>query len=155
MIKKSWWWTWTVERPAAFGDWLWLILVVLPAEFLDRLTLRKVIAFLPLAIFAIAFAHNIPLPPEVVFVGDALAYLDILTILFLLTAIGRAGTLLYFVRQAVGSMARWLAQTLPVMVRRSDSRHSRARRESGRKCLSRWFGRSEDDGVPLVWGALA
>jgi hypothetical protein len=33
-MKKNWWWRWTVERPAAFGDWLWLVLVVQPANFL-------------------------------------------------------------------------------------------------------------------------
>src|SRR5215472_5276504 len=87
-MKKNWWWTWTVERPAAFGDWLWLMLVVLPADLLNRLTVRKAIAFIPVVVLILAFAHNIPLPPEILFLGDALAYFDVLTIIFLLAARG-------------------------------------------------------------------
>ena len=154
-MKKNWWWRWTVERPAAFGDWLWLMLVVLPADFLDRLTFRKIIAFLPIVILAIAFAHNIPPPPEILFLGDALAYLDMLTILFLLAAIGRAGAILYFVRQMVGHAARGLAKALMPAFPRADSRHRRANRAIGRKRL---FGRSkqlDDDCGPLPWGVPA
>jgi hypothetical protein len=74
------------------GDGLWLVLVVPPADFLDRLMLRKVIA--PMAILTIAFARNVPLPPEVVVLGDALAYLDVLTIFLTLAALGRLRQLL-------------------------------------------------------------
>ena len=154
-MKKNWWRRWTVDRPAAFGDWLWLVLVVLPADFLDRLTWRKIIAFVPAVILAIAFAHNIPLPPEILFLGDALAYLHMLAILFLLAAIGRAGAILYFVRQMVGKAARGLAKALAPAFRRADSRHRRANSASGRKRL---FGRSskpEDDCGPLPWGVPA
>ena len=60
---------------------------MLPADFLDRLTFRNAVALLlPLAILTIAFAHNVPLPPEVLFLGDALAYLDVLTIFLMLAA---------------------------------------------------------------------
>jgi hypothetical protein len=154
-MKKNWWWRWTVERPAAFGDWLWLVLVVLPADFLDRVTIRKVIAFVPVVILAIAFAHNIPLPPEILFFGDALAYLDILAIAFLLASIGRAGAILYFVRQMAWNAARRLAKALTPMIRRADSRHRRANSAIGRR---RWLGSSkkpDDDRAPLRWGVPA
>jgi hypothetical protein len=154
-MKKNWWRRWTVDRPAAFGDWLWLVLVVLPAELLDRLTWRKIIAFVPVVILAIAFAHNIPLPPEILFLGDALAYLDMLTILFLLAAIGRAGAVLYFVRRIAGKAAGGLAKALAPALRRADSRHRRANGAGGRKRL---FGRAskpkDDCGLP-PWGVPA
>jgi hypothetical protein len=54
-MRGDWWWRWTVEKPAAFGDQLWLALVVRVAEFLDRLTIRRVLALVPLVILAIAF----------------------------------------------------------------------------------------------------
>jgi hypothetical protein len=125
-MKKNWWWRWTVEKPAAFGDWLCLVLVVMPAELLDRLTLRKAIALIPIVILVIAFAHNIPLPPEILFIGDALAYLDILTIVFLLAAIGRAGAILYIVRNGVGDAVRRLSLAVAFVARRVDGRHRRA-----------------------------
>jgi len=37
---KALWQKWTIDRPAALGDWLWDVLVVQLAAFLDRLTLR-------------------------------------------------------------------------------------------------------------------
>jgi hypothetical protein len=154
-MKNNWWWRWTVERPAAFGDWLWLMLVVLPAGFLDRLTIRKVIAFIPWVILAIAIAHNVPLPPEIVFLGDALAYLDLLTILFLLSAIGRAGAILYYVRQMIGHAALGLARAFAPLIRRADHRHGRANGATGRR---RFVGRpkkSEDGRGSLAWAVPA
>lgn len=153
-MKKNWWWRWTVERPAAFGDWLWLVLVVLPADFLDRLTFRKAVALLlPVAILTIAFAHNVPLPPEVLFLGDALAYLDLLTIFLMLAALGRARQLLYAVQYALGNAARWLAKALARP--RADSRHRRAHSESSRKRSPRGSAKAEEDGFLFPCGAPA
>ena len=132
-MRKDWWWRWTVEKPAAFGDWLWLVLVVLPAEKLERLTIRKIIALLPILAVVIAFAHNIPMPPEIVFLGDALAYLDILTIVLLLAAIGRLGAFLYFVRAMAEDVTRRLAGALALAIRRADFRHRRASNAAGRE----------------------
>ena len=149
-MKKNWWWRWTVERPAAFGDWLWLVLVVLPADFLDRLTFRKAVALLlPLAILTIAFAHNVPLPPEVLFLGDALAYLDVLTIFLMLAAFGRARQLVYVVQEVLANAARSLAPK----IRRADSRHRRARGEGKRS--ARGSTGSEEDGFLFPCGAPA
>jgi hypothetical protein len=146
-MKKNWWWRWTVERPAALGDWLWRLLVVLPADFLDRLTIRKIIAFVPLVIFIIAFAHNIPLPPEIVFLGDALAYLDVLTILFLLAAMGRAGAILYFVRQIFGSASRILAGAVAPILRRIDIRHRRAVASGFKRLIQALKNQDDEDRV--------
>ena len=155
-MEKNWWWRWTVERPAALGDWLWLVLVVLPADFLDRLTFRKVVALLlPLAILTIAFAHNVPLPPEVLFLGDAFAYLDVLTILLMLAALGRARQLLYVVHIALANAARSLAKALVPETRRTDARHRRARDEGGRKRPPRGSTGSEGDGFLFPCGAPA
>src|SRR5215471_1834730 len=153
-MQKNWWWRWTVERPAAFGDWLWLVLVVQLADFLNRLTLRKVIAFIPLVILIVAFAHNVPLPPQVLFLGDALAYLDILTIVFLVTAIARAGAVLYFARQMVGNATRRLAKAIAPIARRADSRHPRAN-TGALKRLIRNMKKKDDEYGPLSWGVPA
>ena len=71
---KQWWRRWTYEVPLAIGDALWEVLVVQLAALLDRLTVRKVIAFIPVAIIILAYYHRIPIPPELILVGDFLAY---------------------------------------------------------------------------------
>jgi len=153
-VKKNWWWIWTVERPAAFGDWLWLMLVVLPADFLNRLTVRKVIAFIPVVILIVAFAHNIPLPAEILFLGDALAYFDVLTIVFLLAAIARAGIIVHFVRQLAWSTVRRLATAITSMTPRADVRHRRAIAGSLKRLL-RHVKEQDDECDPLGWGVPA
>ncbi len=144
------WRKWTIDKPAAFGDWLYQVLVVELAALLDRLTLRQVIAFIPVVILVIAYAHSIPLPPELLLVGDLLAYLDIFSIVLLLSVIGRVSAILYIVRQTaervrrLGSLGR---QTL----RRADS-HRTPRVARTKKPSVQPKG--EDDGVPafgLAW----
>ena len=44
---KALWKKWTIDKPAALGDWLWDVFVVQLAALLDRLTLRQIIAFIP------------------------------------------------------------------------------------------------------------
>jgi hypothetical protein len=47
---RRFWRKWTVDKPADFGDWLWDVFVVQFAAFLSRLTVRQVIAFIPVLI---------------------------------------------------------------------------------------------------------
>src|ERR1700733_6977458 len=122
---KRFWRKWTVNRPAAFGDWLWQVCVVELAAFLNRLTLRQAIAFIPVVILVLAYANRIPLPPELMLVGDVLAYIDIFSIILLLSLIGRAAAILYVVRQAAEHLLE-LVRHARIRLRRPDSRHRRA-----------------------------
>jgi hypothetical protein len=61
---KMLWQKWTIDKPAILGDWLWDVLVVQLAAFLDRLTVRRAIAFIPGIILVLAYCHSIPIPPE-------------------------------------------------------------------------------------------
>jgi len=118
---KRLWQRWTIDKPAAFGDWLYQVLVVELAALLDRLTLRRVIAFIPVVILIFAYAHSIPLPPELMLVGDLLAYLDIFSILLLLSVVGRVSAILYAVRQMADRVLR-LAILARQRLRRPGSR---------------------------------
>ena len=147
---KRLWREWTIDKPAAFGDWLYRILVVELAALLDRLTLRQVIAFIPVVILVIAYAHSIPIPPELMLVGDLLAYLDIFSILLLLSVIGRVTAILYVIRQMADRVLR-LMSLVRQRLRRPDSRRktrvARTRKPAGRP-------KDENDGVPvfgLAW----
>ena len=90
------WQTWTIDKPAALGDWLWQILVVDLAAFLDRLTLRRVVALIPVVILVLAYLHRIPLPPELMLLGDLLAYIDIFSMIWY-AAVDRSQTWVWYV----------------------------------------------------------
>jgi hypothetical protein len=149
---KALWKKWTIDKPAALGDWLWDVFVVQLAALLDRLTLRKIIAFIPVVILILAYDHKIPIPPELMLVGDLLAYIDIYAALFLLGLLTRAATVLFIVRQATARTTRLLSSMLEG-VRRLDFRH---RREGGAKNRKRLTNRTkDDDGEPVAIHGVA
>jgi hypothetical protein len=150
---KQIWRKWTIDKPAAFGDWLWEVFVVELAAFLGRLTLRQVIAFIPVVVVVVAYAHRIPIPPELILVGDMLAYIDIFSIVLLLSLIGRAATILYVVRQAAEHL-RELVRHARIRLRRPDSRHRRA---GGARRPRRLIVRAnkDDDHAPIYGIAWA
>jgi hypothetical protein len=149
MWKRAWK-KWTIDKPAAFGDWLWDVFVVQLAAFLDRLTLRQVIAFIPVLILILAYAHSIPIPPELMLVGDVLAYIDIYSVVFLLGIISRAATILFIAKRAAAHAVR-LASMLLAGMKRLDFRHRREGGTKSRKGSTRRGG-SRDDGYAPIHG---
>lgn len=146
---KRFWEKWTVDKPAAFGDWLWEMFVVQLAARLDRLTLRDVIAFIPVLILIFAYLHSIPIPPELMLVGDLLAYIDVFAMIFLLGMIGRVGVVLYVMKRIV-ERTFLLAHTVLTLLPRFNFRHRRAtgvpRKDPGGQT------KDEDDGWVAVDG---
>ena len=148
---KALWKKWTIDRPAILGEWLWDVFVVQLAAFLDRLTLRQIVAFIPVVILVLAYYHSIPIPPELMLLGDLLAYIDIFSVLFLLGVLSRAATILFIIKQVTARVGR-LASSLITEARRLDFRHRRARNIRARKRLT--DRRSKDD-EPAVVGGFA
>jgi hypothetical protein len=149
---KALWQKWTIDKPAAFGEVLWDVLVVQFAAFLDKLTLRRIIALVPIVVVILATVHRIPIPPELMLVGDALAYIDVLSVLFLVSVLSRVSTILFMARQA-SARVTWLANHVAAGARRLDFRHRRNRRITHPKRL---LGRTKDDDEPagirdLAW----
>ena len=124
-MKHGLWRKWTVDKPAAFGDWLWDVFVVQLAAALDRVTLRDVIAFIPVVILIFAYLHRIPIPPELMLVGDLLAYIDVFAIVLLLSMIGRVGVLVYILKTTIEFAISCVSGAL-TSLRRLDFRHRRA-----------------------------
>jgi hypothetical protein len=149
---KKWWHKLSYEIPLAIGDALWDVLVVQLAALLDRLTLRRIIALVPVVILILAYYHRIPIPPELMLVGDLLAYIDIFSVLFLLGVLSRVATILFVVKQAA---ARTVALVNSLVERvRLDGRHSRERGATARP--RRKPDRSEDDrAYGAAWGQVA
>jgi hypothetical protein len=151
MWKRLWqtfWQTWTIDKPAALGDWLWQILVVEFAALLDRLTWRRVIAFIPVVILVLAYLHRIPLPPELMLLGDMLAYVDIFSMIFLIGLFTRVATMMTVVRQAADRLL-WILQRVPIALRMFDVRHIRAKGAARRKRRDR---ANTDDDIALIPG---
>jgi len=143
---KTLWRAWTIDRPAALGDCLWEVCVVQFAAWLDRLTLRKVIAFIPVLILVLAYGHNIPLPPELMLVGDILAYLDVVSVLLLFGILSRVSTIVFILKQAM-LRARELTTIMGHALSRLRSPRGRARRATrGRRADGADDG---DDGIQL------
>lgn len=139
---KNWWRRWTYEVPLSIGDALWEVLVVQFAALLDRLTVRKVIAFIPVVIIVLAYYHRIPIPPELMLVGDFLAYIDVFSVLILLGALSRVTTVLFVIKQAAARLATF-AGNIAAHLPRLDVRHRRQRGATIRP--HRKPDRSEDD----------
>ena len=145
---KRLWQTWTIDKPAALGDLLWQVLVVDLAAFLDRLTLRRVMAFITVAILILAYLHRIPLPPELLLLGDLFAYIDVFSMIFLIGLFARASAIAYAMRQAAGYVLRVFRQA-PIALRRLDMRH---RRVGGARRRTRLGRANTDDDVTVVGG---
>lgn len=152
-MKHGPWRKWTVDKPAAFGDWLWDVFVVQLAAALDRVTLREVVAFIPVVILIFAYSHRIPVPPELMLVGDLLAYIDVFAMVFLLTMIGRVGVVLYVLKKTVEFAISCVSGALSL--RRLDFRHRRANSEGHRKRGSNQAKQSDGDYVPVRAFALS
>ena len=150
---KRLWRKWTIDKPAAFGDLMWEVLVVRLAAWLnrlDRLTIRHVITVGFALILLLAYINRIPIHPGVMLLGDMLAYIDIFSVLFLLGILSRATTILFIVKQAAGGALR-LARSVLARVQRLDLRHRRASGTAPRKRpASR--ARDEEDKGAFVYG---
>jgi hypothetical protein len=148
---RQFWKTWTIDKPAALGDWLWEIFVVQLAALLNRLTWRRIIAIIPLVILIIAYAHRIPIPPELMLVGDLLAYIDIFSVILLLGILSRVTTLWFFAKQAAEHVIKLAGRAL-VARQRFDVRHRREGDTRGRKRLT---GRNKVDDEHRAFGDFA
>jgi hypothetical protein len=149
---KALWQKWTIEKPAALGDWLWDVFVVQFAGLLDRLTLRQVAVYIPLVILFFAYAHDVPVSPALIFLGDLIAYIDIFAVLVLIGILSRVATVVFIAREAISRVAKLTASVM-AQARRLDVRHRRERGAKGRKWLS---GRADnDDDQPVVLGTFA
>jgi hypothetical protein len=151
---KNWWRRWSYEIPLAFGDALWEVLVVQFAAFLSRLTLRRVLEFVAIAMLAMAFAQTFPIDLAILFAGDTLMYLEIVVIIRL--AAGREH-LAHMLRLAA-RLARYALRVSRAAISQPVARINRIReRRSPTHCVrprrSDRSGDSADDNA--LWGALA
>jgi hypothetical protein len=149
---SDWWQKWTVERPAAFGDWLWMMFVVQFAEFLNRLTLRRVLEIIAITVLALAFIQTFPIDLAFLFAGDTLMYLEIVTLTSLVTANLRVRALLHHLAQSSKNAWNVTANVIYRIVLRVRMAHQR--RTKTRVVTARTKGPNND--CPVVgWASAA
>ena len=152
---KNWWRKWSYEIPLAFGDALWEVLVVQFADFLSRLTIRRVLEFFVIAMLAMAFAQTFPIDLAILFASDTLMYLEIVAIVRLAAVREQFRAML---RLAV-QLARFALRLSRIAVDYSSSRINRLReqRNAARPAKPRKISDQSDDdrGFGVMWGALA
>ena len=122
---KSWWQKWTIDKPAAFGDLLWLVFVVQLADLLNRLTLRRVIEVIAITALTLMFVQTLPLDLAILFAGDTLLYLELVTLASLVATTLRVGTMLWHGLQALNKGFRLGLAGVPRVARRIRMRRSR------------------------------
>jgi hypothetical protein len=152
---ENWWRKRSYEVPLAFGDALWEVLVVQFADFLSRLTVRRVLEFAAIAILVMAFAQTAPIDLAFLFAGDTLMYLEFAVIIRL--AAGKAHFL--HMLRLPARLARFALSVVKAAVDGSVARVSRPRDRRNPAWPTKPRNASEksddDRGFDATWGALA
>lgn len=149
---KKLWQKWSYEIPLALGDLLWEVLVVQFAAFLDRLTLRKIIEFVAIAILVMAFIQTLPFDLAILFAGDILTYLEFMVAMRLAAGVMHVRAIWNQVTRFARMVLRALnaAYRLPALV----LARLRERRTAASK-PRRLSDSADDDGTAIAWGTLA
>ena len=148
---KNWWRKWTYEIPLAIGDVLWEALVVQFAAFLDRLTVRKAIEFVVIAVLVMAFIQTLPVDLAILFAGDTLMYLEILVALRLAAGRGALRAMWLFTTRLAGAALR----VMTFAISRSFATIRQLRQRPVRRHKSRGRPKASDDEPAIAWGVLS
>jgi hypothetical protein len=150
---KNWWRKWSYDVPLFVGDALHTVLVVQFADFLSRLTIRRVLEFFVIAMLVMAFAQTFPIDLAILFAGDALMYLEIVVMIRL--AAGREH--FYQMLRLAARLARFALRVSRAAVDFTVSRIGklRERRDPVRPKKPRSISDRSDDDPRVAWGALA
>jgi hypothetical protein len=151
---KKLWQKWSYEIPLAIGDALWEVLVVQFAAFLDRLTVRKVVEFVAIALLVMAFVQTLPIDLAILFAGDTLMYLEFVVAIRLAAGVMHVRAMLHqatrlarLALRALNAAVRLPALTLRRLREQRTAAHSKPRRISDAS--------DDDRGLGIAWGALA
>jgi hypothetical protein len=152
---KNWWRKWSYEIPLAFGDALWEVLVVQFADFLGRLTIRRVLEFVAIAILVMAFVQTLPIDLAILFAGDTLMYLEFVVTIRLVAGREHFQAMLRLVARLARLAIRLSRAAVDVSISRIN--RARERRTAPRAARPRSISDRSDDGegFGVDWSVLA
>jgi hypothetical protein len=152
---KNWWRKWSYEIPLTIGDALWAVLVVQFADFLSRLTIRRVLEFFVIAMLAVAFAQTFPIDLAILFAGDTLMYLEFVVMIRLIAGREHFQAML----RLAARLSRFALRVLRAAIDLPITRINRPRERRTPACSVKRSSRSDssDDnrGFGVAWGGLA
>jgi len=128
-----------------------MVLVVQFADFLDRLTLRRVLEMIAITVLALAFIQTLPIDLAFLFAGDTLMYLEIVALTSLVTANLRVRALLHDLARSSKTAWKLTVNVIYGIVLRV--RVARQRRTKTRVVTARTKGPNNDP--PVVGWARA
>jgi hypothetical protein len=143
------WQKWTIDKPAALGDWLWIVFVVQFAAFLDQLTFRRVLEIFAITLLALFFVQTFPIDLAFLFAGDILMYLEIVALASLVAASVRVKALLHYLAQS--SKNRWNVTVNAIYRLALRTRTSCQRRTRTRIAIACRAKDSTDDRSVVAW----
>ena len=125
------------------------------ADFLSRLTIRRVLEFIAIAILVMAFAQTAPIDLAFLFAGDTLMYLEFVVMVRLMAGRQHFAQML----QLAARLARFAMRVSSTAVRAPVSRINRLRerRHPARAVKPRASSDRSDDGegFGIGWASLA
>jgi hypothetical protein len=152
---NKWWRKWSYEIPLACGDALWEVLVVQFADLLSRLTIRRVLEFVAIAILVIAFAQTAPIDLAFLFAGDTLTYLEFVVMIRLVAGREHLQAMLRLAARLARlamRLSRLAVDCATSRINRWRERHAPPRAAKPRRISDR----SDDgEGLGITWGVLA
>ena len=120
-------------------------------DFLNRITLRKLLRILALVILAVAFVHTLPLDLAILYAGDALIYFEVFTAVSLLAAEGRARATWHLIRPLAEDCVRALTKLFVATAQKCVSYYRYAIRAHRRKRFIAISKKSDEDADPIRW----
>jgi len=90
---KDWRQKLTIDWPCALGDWLWVMLVVAPANFIDGLTRRRVLHLLGFILLLVFFQQVVMFDLTFLFGLDLGLLMEVSAAIFVLSAYNQARTI--------------------------------------------------------------
>jgi hypothetical protein len=149
---KDWWRKWSYEIPLAFGDALWEVLVVQFADFLSRLTIRRVLEFVAIAILVMAFIQTAPIDLAFLLAGDTLMYLEFVVMIRLVAGREHVQAILRLAARLAIRLSRAAVDVSSARIKRVRERRTAPRAARPR----RMSDRSDDgEGFGATWDVLA
>jgi hypothetical protein len=133
----------TVDWPCALGDFLWSLLVVRTAKWLNDLTLKRAIMTAGMVLIVIAVAQTLPADIAIIFAGDTMAYFEIASAVMLIAVRGRVYMSLRVTVDMLCTAAARIASTTHQAFRRAPRRPIR-------HMLQRLFDADDTDGDAAV-----
>jgi hypothetical protein len=128
---------------------------VVPADFLNRITLGKMLRILAIVILAVAVAQTVPLDLAILYAGDLLVYFEVFTAVSLLAAQGRARAAWYLIRRLAEDSVRALIKLFVAAAQKCVSHYRYAVRAQRRKRFTAISKKSDEDADPIRWGIPA